>query len=73
MKAKDILLLNNTITQNHLLARRAWFWHVASQFITLKLSICRKQTTRVGIIITLNVFPRDVLGWHPWTGVKVAH
>ena len=30
MKAKDTLLLNNTITQNPNLARRAWFWHVAS-------------------------------------------
>ena len=31
MKAKDTLLLNNTITQNPILARRAWFWSVASQ------------------------------------------
>ena len=30
MKAKDTLLLNNTITQNPILARRAWFWRVAS-------------------------------------------
>ena len=30
MKAKDTLLLNNIITQNPILARRAWFWHVAS-------------------------------------------
>ena len=30
MKAKYTLLLNITITQNPLLARRAWFWHVAS-------------------------------------------
>ena len=30
MKAKDTLLLNNTITQNPIWARRAWFWHVAS-------------------------------------------
>ena len=30
MKAKDTLLLNNTITQNPNLARRAWFWHVSS-------------------------------------------
>ena len=33
MKAKDTLLLNNTITQNPILARRAWFWHVASHFL----------------------------------------
>ena len=31
MKAKDTLLLNKTTTQNPILARRAWFWHVASQ------------------------------------------
>ena len=30
MKAKDTLLLNNTIPQNPNLARRAWFWHVSS-------------------------------------------
>ena len=30
MKAKDTLLLNNTITQNPNLPRRACFWHVAS-------------------------------------------
>ena len=30
MKAKGTLLLNNTITQNPNLARRAWFWHVSS-------------------------------------------
>ena len=31
MKAKDTLLLINTVTQNPILARRAWFWHVPSQ------------------------------------------
>ena len=31
MKAKDTLFLNNTLTQNLILARRAWFWHVTSQ------------------------------------------
>ena len=35
MKAKDALLLNNTITQNPNLARRAFFWHVSSH-----LSLC---------------------------------
>ena len=35
MKAKDTLLLNNTITQNPILVRRAWFWHVASHIICL--------------------------------------
>ena len=34
VKAKDTLLLNNTITQIPILARRAWFWHVASQMVT---------------------------------------
>ena len=29
MKAKDTLLFNNKITQNLILARRAWFWHIA--------------------------------------------
>ena len=33
MKAKDTLLLNNTITQNPILARRAWFWHVSSHYV----------------------------------------
>ena len=33
MKANDTLSLNNTITQNPNLARRAWFWHVASHII----------------------------------------
>ena len=31
MKAKDTLLSNKTITQNPILVRRAWFWHVASE------------------------------------------
>ena len=32
MKAKDALLLNNTVLKpNPILARRARFWHVASQ------------------------------------------
>ena len=35
MKAKDTLLLNNTITQNPILARRAWFWRVASHIFRL--------------------------------------
>ena len=30
MKAEDTLLLNITITQNPILGRRGWFWHVAS-------------------------------------------
>ena len=30
MKAKDTLFINSTITLNLILARRAWFWHVAS-------------------------------------------
>ena len=30
IKSKDTLLLNNIITQNPILVRRAWFWHVAS-------------------------------------------
>ena len=34
MKDKDTFL-NNTITQNPILAKRAWFWHVASQMCTL--------------------------------------
>ena len=33
MKAKDTPLLNNTITQNPKLPRRALFWHVASQIL----------------------------------------
>ena len=33
MKAKDTLLLNKTTAQNPILARRAWFWHVASHFL----------------------------------------
>ena len=33
MKVKDTPLLNNTITQNPILAKRAWFWHVASHIV----------------------------------------
>ena len=33
MKAKDTILFNNRITQNHILARRAWFWNIASQLM----------------------------------------
>ena len=33
MKAKDTLLLNKTTTQNPMLARRAWFWRVASHIV----------------------------------------
>ena len=38
MKVNDTLFLKNTINQNPILARRAWFWHVASQ-IYLKVKI----------------------------------
>ena len=30
IKAKNTLFFNNKITPNLILARRAWFWHVAS-------------------------------------------
>ena len=39
MKAKDTLLLINTITQNPNLARRVWFWHVSSHFIRMSYFI----------------------------------
>ena len=29
MKDKDTLLFNNVISQNTILGKRAWFWHVA--------------------------------------------
>ena len=35
MKDKDTLLLNNTINRNPILAKRAWFWHVASHIFPL--------------------------------------
>ena len=35
MKAKDTLLFNNIITQNPMLAKKAWFWHVVLHFITI--------------------------------------
>ena len=38
MKAKDTLLLNNTITQNPIFMRRAWFWHVASHLLMNKIT-----------------------------------
>ena len=41
MKAKDTLLLNNIITQNHILARRAWFWRVASHFTSIGLNLTK--------------------------------
>ena len=34
MKAKAILLLNNTITQNPILARRAWFCACCNTYAT---------------------------------------
>ena len=34
MKAEDTILLNKTTTQNAILARRAWFWHVASHILS---------------------------------------
>ena len=40
MKAKDTLLLNKTTTQNPILARRAWFWHVASHIIIVSANRC---------------------------------
>ena len=30
MKDKDTQLFNNIISQNPILGKRAWFWHVAS-------------------------------------------
>ena len=36
MKAKDTLLLINTVTQNPILARTAWFWHVPSHISEIK-------------------------------------
>ena len=44
MKAKDTLLLIHTITQNPNLARRVWFWHVASHFI--RMSYFNHQDSR---------------------------
>ena len=35
MKAKDTLLFNDIMIENPSLARRAWFWHVASQIYIL--------------------------------------
>ena len=40
MRAKDTVLLNTTITQHPILARRAWFWHVASHLPTSTQSTC---------------------------------
>ena len=39
MKAKETLLLNNTITPNPILARRGWFWHLALQLSRVTLFI----------------------------------
>ena len=47
MKAKDTLLLNNTTTQNPILARRAWIWHVSSHMsnhMTIKWHSSRSGT-----------------------------
>ena len=38
MKAKDTHLLNNTIPQNPILARRAWFWYVVSHMLARHMS-----------------------------------
>ena len=47
MKAKDTLLLSNTITQNPNLAIRAYFWHVASQMCTLHLGTGRVSRSKI--------------------------
>ena len=40
MKAKDTLFLNNTVTQNPISARRALFWHVASNIMVIYMDFC---------------------------------
>ena len=44
MKAKDTLLFNKTTTQNPILARRAWFWHVASHIWLMELASISEAT-----------------------------
>ena len=41
MKARDTILFNNLLTQNFILARRAWFWYVASNKIIQ--NVCEKN------------------------------
>ena len=37
MKGEDTLLFNNIITQNTILAGRAWFWHVVPYYETVRV------------------------------------
>ena len=53
MKAKDTLLLNNTITQNPILVRRAWFWHVTSQITKIKINHFKMVFVNVRIKVML--------------------
>ena len=65
MKAKDTLLLNNTISQNPILMRRAWFWHVASQMYNVPPKNTEFQTvslTGVTLILFLT-YIREVLSF----------
>ena len=53
MEAKDTLLLNKTTTLNPILARRAWFWHVASHLLFIDLSTGNIQILQTDHLINL--------------------
>ena len=55
MKAKKTFLLNNTITQNPNLARRAWFWHVASHFYITQFFIFKFSHQVVVTRLKINI------------------
>ena len=55
MKAKDTLLLNNTITQNPNLGRRAWFWHVASHITNMYITLGLDKVHHAGSLYSEHV------------------
>ena len=56
MKAKDTLLLNNMITQNPNLARRAYFWHVSSHMRHYCVDSCNTDAFLVIHMLSLLEF-----------------
>ena len=60
MKAKDTFLLNNTITQNPILARRAWFYHVASLYVGYCVRLGLRLVSKL-TVDTSNFFMRSYI------------
>ena len=56
MKAKDTFLLNKT-TQNPILGRRAWFWHVASHIV---LNNCLRSLADLTLVKTCKEMCQEI-------------